>query len=528
MLNFIGYTADCHMKILGEELGEIGRWYIALPPLLLIGFLIGLFFLAAAGQSRLNAANERVHDSQLRQQALSEFIALLTDAESGQRGYLLTGEASYLQPYTEAVAKVEAALDRVREAYGGKDDSREFQELRILTGKKLGELEDVLALFKKRGSAPAVNVVRTDVGKRTMDEISQDHRRHAPRGRAGADRGHGAMAVGFPGVAMAVGRRSHSQYRLGAACDAVSSTATCAGARARPPTCAIRSRNWNSEVDERTRELTALSTHLQGVSEQEKSALSRELHDELGGLLVAARMDLSWLQQRLPTERSRHRTALQAHPRILERRRRSEAPGGRGTAAHPAGQHGLVRGSALAVQGNLPPRGTQVHGDHSGGGAEVQSRCRHRRVSHRPGSADEHPQARGGQSADLAIGIEGDTFTLRVSDDGKGIPANRLQTTTSHGLASMRHRIAALGGTLGCAQPEHRRHHRDRGDSAAENADVRTRPDAAPAAAAPHPLHLSRAARSRCRRLWPMTTSTRRFSCRPPESVLLATGNALP
>ena len=36
------------MKILGEELGEIGRWYIALPPLLLIGFLIGLFFLAAA------------------------------------------------------------------------------------------------------------------------------------------------------------------------------------------------------------------------------------------------------------------------------------------------------------------------------------------------------------------------------------------------------------------------------------------------------------------------------------------------
>src|SRR5208283_4301755 len=54
------------------------------------------------------------------------------------------------------------------------------------------------------------------------------------------------------------------------------------------------------QVDSRTRELAALSTHLQGVSEQEKAALSRELHDELGGLLVAARMDLSWLQQRLP------------------------------------------------------------------------------------------------------------------------------------------------------------------------------------------------------------------------------------
>src|ERR1700733_10007581 len=135
MLNFTRCSADNDMKILGEELGEIGRWYIALPPLLLIGFLIGLFFLAAAGQSRLNAANERVHDSEVRQQALGEFVALITDAESGQRGYLLTGESSYLQPYTEAVANVEHALDHVREAYGGKGDSREFQELRILTEK---------------------------------------------------------------------------------------------------------------------------------------------------------------------------------------------------------------------------------------------------------------------------------------------------------------------------------------------------------------------------------------------------------
>src|SRR5476649_1293630 len=123
MLDSASFSADRHMKILGEELGESGRWYIALPPLLLIGFLIGLFFLAADGQSRLNAANERVHASQLRRQALGEFIALMTDAESGQRGYLLTGEISYLQPYTEAVAKVEDALDRVHEAYGGLDES---------------------------------------------------------------------------------------------------------------------------------------------------------------------------------------------------------------------------------------------------------------------------------------------------------------------------------------------------------------------------------------------------------------------
>src|SRR5271156_6856622 len=100
------------MKIFGEELGRLGRWYIALPPLLLIGFLTGLFFLGFAGESRLYAANERVHASQLRQQALAEFAGLITGAESAQRGYLLTGEAAYLPAYTDAVAKVGAALDR--------------------------------------------------------------------------------------------------------------------------------------------------------------------------------------------------------------------------------------------------------------------------------------------------------------------------------------------------------------------------------------------------------------------------------
>jgi signal transduction histidine kinase len=57
------------------------------------------------------------------------------------------------------------------------------------------------------------------------------------------------------------------------------------------------------------------------------------------------------------------------------------------------------------------------------------------------------------KSADLVIGIEGETFVLRVSDDGKGIPPSRLQTVTSHGLASMRHRIAALGGSWEVRSP---------------------------------------------------------------------------
>ncbi len=213
---------------------------------------------------------------------------------------MLTGESAYLQPYTEAVAKVEAALDRVHEAYGNEDGNDEFHQLRILTGKKLGELEDTLALFKRRGAAPAVNVVRTDVGRHTMDEIAaivgtmrlkeaRESSEASAQWRADFRLSRWVTALGAIlniGLVLLATRLVYGDMRR----------------RARQATdLRDQKQELERQVDERTTELTALSTHLQGVSEQEKSALSRELHDELGGLLVAARMDLSWLQQRMPT-----------------------------------------------------------------------------------------------------------------------------------------------------------------------------------------------------------------------------------
>ena len=53
------------------------------------------------------------------------------------------------------------------------------------------------------------------------------------------------------------------------------------------------------KVRRRTEDLSALSSHLQQVSEREKSAIARELHDELGGLMVAAKLDVAWLEKRL-------------------------------------------------------------------------------------------------------------------------------------------------------------------------------------------------------------------------------------
>ena len=442
------------MKILGEELGTIGRWYIAVPPLLLIGFLVGLFFLAAAGQSRLNAANERVHASQLRQQALSEFIALLTDAESGQRGYLLTGDSSYLQPFTEAVATVGAALDRVREAYGGRADSAEFQqqELRTLTGKKLGELEETLALFKTRGAGPAVKVVRTDEGKRIMDEIS---------------RIVGTMRVAEARELSAATVQWQSDFRLSRWVSAAGvilnlglvllATRLVYGDMRRRALQATSLRDQKQDleqqVDERTRELTALSTHLQGISEQEKYALSRELHDELGGLLVAARMDLSWLQQRLPTTdpaieqrfRRIHESlsaGVDLKRRVVEELRPTLLDNMGLFAALRWQFKETCRRAGLNCTETIPESELKFNPDAAIGVFRIAQEALTNILKHAEA-----------KSAALVIGIEGNTFSLRVSDDGKGIPAMRLQNITSHGLASMRHRIAALGGTWEVRSP---------------------------------------------------------------------------
>src|ERR1700733_11998614 len=440
------------MKIFGEELGETGRWYLALPPILLIGFLIGLFFLASAGQARLNMTNERAHRSQLREQALNDFAGLITDAESAQRGYLLTGESAYLIPYANFVTRIGQALDRLHEAYGGDENSSEFHELRVLTGKELGELEDGVALLKKRGISPTASVVGPDGGKRTMDSISAiiATMRSEEAGQAAAANAEWQEDFHLSRWASAAG----ATLNIGLVLLAIWLVYSDMRRRARQA-AALRDQKLQLEleVEARTSELTALSTHLQGVSEQEKSALSRELHDELGGLLVAARMDLSWLQQRLPTtDPSIEQRFKRIHDSLsagvdLKRRVVEEL---RPTLLDNMGLFTALRWqfketclrTGLRCTETIPEGELKFTPDAAIGIFRVAQEALTNILKHSEA-----------KSADLFIAMDQDTFTLRITDDGKGIPSNCLATSTSHGLVSMRHRIAGLGGTWELASP---------------------------------------------------------------------------
>ena len=63
------------------------------------------------------------------------------------------------------------------------------------------------------------------------------------------------------------------------------------------------------EVERRTRDITQIANHLQTAREDERSSLARELHDELGGLLTAAKLDVARMRSRLAA----------APPEVLER-----------------------------------------------------------------------------------------------------------------------------------------------------------------------------------------------------------------
>ena len=98
-------------------------------------------------------------------------LGLLQDAETGQRGYLLTGEAAYLEPYDRARDQIRTDLARLREAAGAADTGAErIDRLTALVDDKFAELAETVALTAAGRTDEALTIVRSDRGKALMDE----------------------------------------------------------------------------------------------------------------------------------------------------------------------------------------------------------------------------------------------------------------------------------------------------------------------------------------------------------------------
>src|SRR5262245_33226841 len=106
------------------------------------------------------------------QEALVEIkqtLALLKDAETGQRGYLLTGEEEYLEPYQHATSLIEKQTARLAALISEDPNQRcRLADLRRLIIDKLEEIRHTVQLRREEGLDSALRVVRTHHGKHVM------------------------------------------------------------------------------------------------------------------------------------------------------------------------------------------------------------------------------------------------------------------------------------------------------------------------------------------------------------------------
>ncbi|MGC1521826.1 MAG: CHASE3 domain-containing protein [Steroidobacteraceae bacterium] len=436
------------VNILGEALEGLGRWYVAVPPFLIIGFLAALFFLTGAGQQRLQEASGRLQQSAVRAQAIEELQTAISRSVASQRGFLLTGDGKFLRGHDKIVADVEPRLERLRVAYeGSADDLADVRNLHVLIGKRLADLSMLVAIQKSQGAAAAIALVRTSVGSDTGEALNDvlEQMRHRESLRHADAEAYWSQSLILSRWVTVAGT-IFNMLLVGIAARLVYMDLR----RRTLQTAELRDEKvrLEREAEEHNRELVELSTHLQSVAEREKASLARELHDELGGLLVGARMDISWAEENLKegdTEVQRRLRRVQENLSAgvdLKRRIIEEL---RPTLLDEVGLFAALRWQMKESCGRAGLKCMESYPDEEPKFTSEAAIALFRVAQEAFTNILKHSAA---ASVDITLSRVADDIVMQISDDGKGIPAGRLSAVGSHGVVSMRHRVRALNGRL--------------------------------------------------------------------------------
>ncbi len=142
------------------------------------GFGLSLIILLLIGITSYNSitrTNDSVQISIHTYKVLQELkgvLSSLKDAETGQRGFIITGESKYLAPYNSAVTVINQELKDLRNLTSDNmNQQHRLDNLEPLITKKFNELNETITLRRNKGFQSAEKVVATDLGKQVMDEI---------------------------------------------------------------------------------------------------------------------------------------------------------------------------------------------------------------------------------------------------------------------------------------------------------------------------------------------------------------------
>lgn len=428
-----------HKRLIEEG---FNRRYVLVPMLLAITLVMLGFWVGEARRTQAAELARELRDRQAVLRVIAETVYGAMEAESAQRGFLLTGEEQYLPPLESGLAMTQNRLRDLESRLGRLAP----EELPVIQGVeedldvKAGEMRESVRLQKDGRAEEARALVKRGLGLYQMYAISQAlealRSREYQRLEARlADWEHATRANFFISLAgmvftvlllLVVGLLATRDIR-------------------RRETFASQ---LVAQIDERTAELQDLSRHMSRVAESEKHALARELHDELGGLLVAMRIDLAQLRKRIgpftdPDVVTRWERVEQALAQGLELKRRV-IEDLRPTLLDNMGLftalRWLAQQRAEQAKLRLHLEGLDEDVELAPETAIAVFRTAQEAISNIVNHA-------GASSFSVHARIDGQ-LTLQIIDDGKGIPQGAERRVGSHGLKQMRFRIEAVGGTL--------------------------------------------------------------------------------
>ncbi len=105
---------------------------------------------------------------------LEQLESVLKDAETGQRGFIITGDESYLLPFNQATERLPADLEKLRKHPSVVITPEEVAKVTTLIQQKMAELNSTIEVRRSRGFDATLPLVRAGSGKQLMDDLRSE------------------------------------------------------------------------------------------------------------------------------------------------------------------------------------------------------------------------------------------------------------------------------------------------------------------------------------------------------------------
>ncbi len=406
---------------------------------------LGMFLISESSYRQASTTIVTLGEQSTARTKVQDLRRALTDAETGQRGFLLTGRRGYLRPYEEATQEAGGLLVDLRRYYNRDPDAGGLmQEIQTNAERKLRELATTIRLHDAGDTAGWQRVLATDDGERTMDRVRalSEQLFDQELAKAVEERKslHETLLLNRIGVSTLTGLCLLALYMY------LRQTSELVRQREeRRQQVQIERDQLEHEAMQRTAQLTELTRHLQSVREDERHRLARELHDELGALLTAAKLDVARLKSRLGAvtpevaERLQHlsdglNSGIALKRRIIEDLRPSSLSNLGLVAALDILVREWSQRNELAVRSQFEPVQLTDSGELTV----------YRLVQEALTNISKYARA---SEVRLLLESSGGEVHVAVVDDGIGFDAGTPRAS-AHGLLGMRYRLESEGGRL--------------------------------------------------------------------------------